>query len=130
MPRKTAKKPRDGICVVPFKKGQMVQLGNGSFSDLLLTSSTVGKNKCMMGYSVFKPGIDTKQKIHLYAEELAYVVSGSGKMTIAAKTRKFSSGDSLFIPPGVPHGVRNDGREDVVMVFFFSSPDYPKTVYA
>jgi quercetin dioxygenase-like cupin family protein len=118
------------ISVVPFKKGQKVDLGKGSFSDLLLTTATVAKNKNMMGYSVFKPGIDTKQKIHVDAEELAYVVSGTGKITIGKETRPFSSGDSLFIPPGVPHGVRNDGSEDVVMVFFFSSPEYPKTIDA
>jgi quercetin dioxygenase-like cupin family protein len=118
------------ISVVPFKKGAKVDLGKGSFSDLLLTSATITKNRNMMGYSVFKPGIDTKQKIHVEAEELAYVVSGSGKITIGNETRAFSSGDSLFIPPGVPHGVRNDGTEDVVMVFFFSSPEYPKTIDA
>ena len=84
----------------------------------------------MMGYSVFKPGIDTKQKVHLTAEEFSYVVSGSGKITVGEKTYPFKRNDSLYIPHGVPHGVRNDGKEDVIMVFFFSTPYYPKTVDA
>lgn len=84
----------------------------------------------MMGYSVYKPGIDTKQKIHLEAEELAYVVTGSGKLTVGKEFVSFNAGDSIFIPPGVPHGVQNDGNDDVSMVFFFSSPEYPKTIDA
>ena len=117
------------IRVLPFVKGNKVELGKGSFSNLILTGRNLDNaNKNMLGYSVFKPGIDTKQKIHTEAEELAYVVSGSGKLTVRNELISFSKGDSLFIPPGIPHGVRNDGAEDVVMVFFFSSPEYPKTI--
>ena len=66
----------------------------------------------------------------LRQKRLAYVVSGSGKITVGNELISFSAGDSIFIPPGVPHGVRNDGSVDVAMVFFFSSPEYPKTVDA
>jgi quercetin dioxygenase-like cupin family protein len=126
LPDKTVAKMK----VVKFNDGLKVDLGKGSFSNLILTKSTVRRNKNMMGYSVFTPGTDTKQKIHVKAEELAYVVSGSGKITIGKKSFPFNAGDSLHIPAGVPHGVRNDGIEDVVMVFFFSSNDYPKTIDA
>lgn len=119
--------PDSKVSVIHFENGEKVDLGNESFSDLLLTSKTVKGNENMMGYSVFRPGIDTKQKIHVAAEELAYVVSGSGKLTVRKELISFKSGDSLHIPPGVPHGIRNDGSEDIVMVFFFSSPSYPKT---
>ncbi len=118
---------KSDVVVVPFNKGEKVELGGGSFSSLLVTNSTAKINKNMMGYSVFKAGADTKQKIHVEAEEIAYVVSGSGKITVGNKTHAFKAGDSLYIPPGTPHGVRNDGSEDIVMVFYFSSPNYPKT---
>lgn len=132
MPMKkiTARK-RGSLKVVTFEGGQKVDLGGGSFSNLILTSSTLkGINKNMMGYSVFTPGTDTKQKVHVNAEELAYVVSGSGDITVGSKLFHFRTGDSLHIPPGVPHGVRNDGKVNVVMVFFFSSKAYPKTIDA
>lgn len=117
--------------VVHFDEGDKVDLGKGSFSNLILTSSTLySNNRNMMGYSVFTPRTSTKQKIHVKAEELAYVVSGSGKITVGTNSYPFNQGDSLHIPAGVPHGVLNDGREDVIMVFFFSSPGYPKTVDA
>jgi quercetin dioxygenase-like cupin family protein len=132
MPSKSASKipSTSKMKVVRFDEGQKVDLGKGSFSNLLLTKSIVKNNKNMMGYSVFTPGTDTRQKIHVKAEELAYVVSGSGKIMIGKKSYPFQAGDSLHIPPGVPHGVRNDGKEDVTMVFFFSSNEYPKTIDA
>ena len=117
------------VRIVPQVRGEKVDLGKGSFSNLILTASKLDKkNRNMLGYTVYKPGIDTKQKIHLEAEELAYVLTGSGKLTVGKELVAFTAGDSIFIPPGVPHGVRNDGTQDVAMVFFFSSPEYPKTV--
>jgi quercetin dioxygenase-like cupin family protein len=127
---KKGKSPKE-LKVIRFNDGERIDLGSESFSNLILTKSTLGKsNDNMMGYSIFKPGINTKQKIHLNAEELAYVVSGSGQITIREKGQRFGPGDSLHIPAGVPHGIKNDGTEDVVMVFFFSSPSYPKTIDA
>jgi quercetin dioxygenase-like cupin family protein len=133
MPRKktTTTRKKHPLRVIPFDGGQKVDLGRGSISNLILTSTTLkGANKNMMGYSVFTPGMDTKQKIHVNAEELAHVVSGSGNMTVGSKLFPFRAGDSLHIPPGVPHGVRNDGKENVIMVFFFSSKAYPRTIDA
>lgn len=122
---------KEKIKIIPQSSGEKVDLGKNSFSNLILTRSKLeNKNRNMLGYTVYKPGIDTKQKIHLEAEELAYVLSGSGKLTVETELIPFSAGDSIFIPPGVPHGIRNDGITDVAMVFFFSSPDYPKTVDA
>jgi quercetin dioxygenase-like cupin family protein len=125
--RKTAK-PR--VTVVPFDKGEKVKIGHGSFSNLIVTDKTTESNFSTLGYSVFTPGTDTKQKVHLDAEELAYIVSGAGKLTVGDELISYGPGDSLHIPAGVPHGIRNDGREDLVMVFFFPTPSYPKTVDA
>ncbi len=124
---KSKEKTEHVIKVIHPDAGEMVQLGGGSYSNLILTKSTLGSNKTMMGYSVFKPGIDTPQKIHLEGEELVYVVSGSGKITANDKLFAFGQGDSIYIPSGVAHGVRNDGMEDVAMVFLFSTPAYPNT---
>lgn len=118
------------VSVVPLDRGEEVELGKGSFSDLVLTSSTLKHNRTMMGYSVFKPGLETKQKVHINTEEMAFVVAGSGKLTVGDDSIPFKKGDSIHIPAGVPHGIRNDGKEDIAMVFFFPTKNYPSTVDA
>jgi quercetin dioxygenase-like cupin family protein len=130
MASKSGRMERSRVSVVPFDEGEKVKIGEKGFSNLIVTDKTTGSNVCMLGYSVFSPGTDTKQKVHLDAEELAYIVSGSGKLTVGKDLIPYKEGDSLHIPAGVRHGIRNDGERDLVMVFFFPTRNYPKTVDA
>ncbi len=106
-----------------------IALGNGSWSRLVLTGETAGAQKAMLGCSVFTPGTSTPQKVHA-EEELAYVLSGYGEITVGDEAVPYGPGSAIYIPAGVPHGVRNNGPEDVVMVFVFSYPAYPPTTDA
>lgn len=118
------------VTVVRFDEGEKVKVGTSSFSNLIITDKTTSSNSSTLGYSVYTPGTETKQKVHVDADELAYVVSGTGKLTVGERLVSFGPGDSLHVPAGVPHGVRNDGKVDLAMVFFFPSRNYPRTVDA
>ena len=61
------------------------------------------------------------------AEEVAYVVSGSGELRLDDEAVPFGPDEALHIPAGTWHAVANTGSEDVVMVFGFPHPDYPPT---
>ncbi|MCL5266083.1 MAG: cupin domain-containing protein [Chloroflexi bacterium] len=117
---------KESIKVVSMDQVPAVPLGNGSWSRLVLTGETVGAQKAMLGYSVFTPGTSTPQKVHA-EEELAYVLCGHGELTIGDEAVAYGPRSALYIPAGVPHGVRNSGTEDVIMVFVFSHPGYPPT---
>ena len=80
----------------------------------------------MLGFSTFKPGSDTEKKIHT-EEECAYIISGKGKITLKDGVVEFGPNSAVYIPPGTAHGIKNDGTEDVVMVYTFSYPSYPPT---
>lgn len=115
--------------VIPMSSAAPIDIGNGSWSRLVLTAASVGAQKAMLGYSVFKAGTDTVQKVHS-EEELAYVLSGHGQITMGNLLVEYGPGSAIYIPPGTPHGVRNPGPEEVVMVFAFSYPGYPPTTDA
>ena len=105
---------------------EAIPLPRGSWSKKLLTRDTVGTQKSMLGVSSFKPGTVTALLVH-EEEELAYVLSGTGKIRLPDRDVPYGAGEGIYIPAGVPHSVVNDGDEEVVMVFSFSYPDYPPT---
>jgi quercetin dioxygenase-like cupin family protein len=116
----------DAVTTVALKDVDPIELPQGSWSRMLITSSTVGSTRSSLGYSVFTPGTELTPVKH-DTEEVAYVLSGSGELRLDDEAVPFAQGDALHIPAGVWHAVANTGADDVVMVFGFPHPDYPAT---
>lgn len=114
------------ISVVPLAEVEAIDLPGGSWSRMLITAATVGGNVGSLGYSVFKPGTAVASVSH-ETEEVAYVVSGAGRLDTDADEVRLGTGDAVHIPPRTWHAVVNDGDADLVMVFGFPHPDYPPT---
>ncbi len=114
------------VAVVRLDDVDPIELPQGSWSRMLVTEARIGGNRASLGYSVFTPGTELPSVKH-EAEEVAYVVSGSGELRLDDGPVSFAKGDALHIPAGVWHAVANTGDEDVVMVFGFPHPDYPPT---
>ena len=62
------------------------------------------------------PGHRTTPHHHPQAEEIYYVLSGSGVMTIGDETRDVIPGDAIAIPPGQRHTIINTGSDDLVFL--------------
>ena len=114
------------VGVVALESVEPIELPGGSWSRMLVTEERVGGNSSSIGFSVFKPGSATASVSH-ETEEVAYVVSGSGRLDTDGGEVRFAAGDALHIPPRTWHAVVNDSDADVVMVFGFPHPDYPPT---
>lgn len=114
------------VRVVGLGQADPIELPQGSWSRMLITSAHVDGNRASLGYSVFTPGTVLTAVKH-EADEVAYVVAGSGELRLDDEAVAFSEDDAIFIPAGVWHAVANTGDTDVVMVFGFPFPDYPPT---
>jgi quercetin dioxygenase-like cupin family protein len=114
------------VRVVGLGEADPIELPQGSWSRMLIASGRVDGNGASLGYSVFTPGTVLPAVKH-EADEVAYVVSGSGELRLDGEAVAFSKDDAIFIPAGVWHAVANTGDADVVMVFGFPHPDYPRT---
>lgn len=116
------------ISVVALESVEPIELPGGSWSRMLVTAERADGPAASLGYSVFKPGSATTSVSH-ETDEVAYVVSGSGRLDTDEGEVRFAAGDALHIPPGTWHAVVNDSDADadVVMVFGFPHPDYPPT---
>lgn len=114
------------VAVVSLAAVEPIELPQGSWSRMLVTSEHTAGNHSSLGYSVFTPGTVLTPVRH-ETEEVAYVVSGSGELRLDAGSVPFREGDALHIPADTWHAVANTGEVDVVMVFGFPHPDYPPT---
>jgi quercetin dioxygenase-like cupin family protein len=115
-----------GVSVVGLTTVEPIELPGGSWSRMLVTGERVESTAASIGYSVFKPGSATASVSH-ETDEVAYVVSGSGRLDTDDGEVRFEAGDALHIPSATWHAVVNDSSADVVMVFGFPHPDYPPT---
>lgn len=61
-------------------------------------------------------GICTKLHKHIQSEELYHIMSGYGLMTLAERQFDVSPGDTICIPPGTAHCIKNTGQGDLKMV--------------
>ena len=116
----------NSVKTIALEKGKRLDLGEGSWARELLTSESVGTRKTMLAYSVFKPGTGTSARIH-EEEELCYILAGKGLIQCEDGDVQIEQGMAVYIPPGVRHGVLNDGEQELSMVYVFSCPRYPPT---
>ena len=56
------------------------------------------------------PGAETALHLHRASEEIYYFIQGAGMMRLGDELFAVRSGDSIAIPPGAAHNVRNTGN--------------------
>ncbi len=49
-------------------------------------------------------------------EEIYFLLSGAGLMRVGEETREVGPGDAVWIPVGQPHGLKNTGKQDCVIL--------------
>lgn len=114
------------VVVVGPQAGKRTDLPGGSWVCEMVSGPRTGASASMLGFSSWAPGADTRQLVH-EVDEVAYIVSGEGKLSVGEERVPFRAGEAVFIPAGVPHGVVNDSSADMTMVYVFSHPEYPPT---
>lgn len=88
---------------------QIVQRAIGSIQQLgpygIETLITRDEEGSLTAYRVcIGPGQRTAVSYHKVAEELYYVLSGSGTALLNGQARSLAAGDLLRLPPGTTHG--------------------------
>lgn len=61
-------------------------------------------------------GCATVPHHHAVTEEIYYILSGTGDMTLGDESRPVSPGDAIAIPPGMRHTIRNTGPAELVFL--------------
>ncbi len=72
-----------------------------------------------MGTSTVPAGLRSSPHTHTNCESALYVLSGHGQFLAGQALERsygIAGGDFIYVPPGAPHCVVNDGEEDLVLI--------------
>ncbi|HPL63980.1 MAG: cupin domain-containing protein [Syntrophales bacterium] len=82
---------------------------DGSEIRELLHPDRDGAARTSLAEAAVGPGRETRLHRHLRAEEIYHIAEGEGFLTLGDETIFVRKGDTVLIPPGEPHMVRNSG---------------------
>jgi quercetin dioxygenase-like cupin family protein len=75
----------------------------------------VRTDRLLLGLNCFEPGQEQRVHAHAGADKFYLVLSGRAKVVVGGEVREVATGDLVFAPAGVEHGV-SEVRERCVML--------------
>ncbi len=95
------------------------QPANG-YAEVILGPDNIDTvHRFSMGRQLLPPGGRVRPHAHTCAEEVLYVLSGTGSAEIEGKTYRMNPGTTLYLGHNRAHTFHNDGTEDLQWVWFF-----------
>jgi mannose-6-phosphate isomerase-like protein (cupin superfamily) len=82
---------------------------DGSEIRELMHPAVHGNRAQSLAEATVPPGAETLLHRHRVTEELYHVTAGVGVMTLGSRTFEVREGDTVYIPPGTQHRIRNAG---------------------
>jgi len=86
----------------------------------LVTKDNVGASKTVFGVTYFPPGSKHELHRHPNAEEVEYLISGSGIAYVDDDAVELGPGEALFVPQNAYHGFENNSGEEAVMAWYYA----------
>lgn len=84
---------------------------DGSAIRELMHPAVHGNVRQSLAEAEVPPGGATHRHRHRESEELYFILSGQGRMTLGEEEFPVAPGDTILIPPGAPHALVNPGAE-------------------
>ena len=82
---------------------------DGSEIRELMHPAAHGNRAQSLAEATVAPGCETLLHRHRVTEELYHITAGAGVMTLGGESFDVRAGDTVCIPPGTPHRIRNAG---------------------
>jgi mannose-6-phosphate isomerase-like protein (cupin superfamily) len=79
-------------------------------------STLFRSDRVLVGLNCFEPGQEHRLHTHAGQDKVYHVLSGDGVFLLEDGEVPMEAGVMLSAPDGVPHGIRNTGRERLVVL--------------
>ena len=88
----------------------------GALSKALVRPENVGSRHVDYRISTYQPMAYVETHTHKVQEQIYHVLEGEGSMEIEGRRQTVRKHDVVFIPPGVPHAIYNNGLGDLTFI--------------
>jgi len=101
------------MIVINREHSATIRTRHGSEIRSLIDRTTSEIRRCSLAEEVLPPGCAVTPHHHRELEEIYYILSGSGVMTVGEESREVSAGDAIYVPRGERHTLNNTGSEPI-----------------
>ncbi len=101
------------MLIINRKDANILHTPHGSEIRPLMDRTTAPITQCSLAEETLPPGKTVTPHIHEVLEEIYYILSGFGVMTIGEESQAVSAGDAIYIPKNNLHLLTNTGAEDM-----------------
>ena len=95
---------------------------DGSTIRSLLDRTNSSATRQSLAEALVPPGGATEPHRHPRAEEIYYILSGAGRITVGDETRDVRPLDAILIPPDTRHTIANTGPDDLIFLCCCAPP--------
>ncbi len=101
----------------PIRMVKNVRGGDGELQmHDLATPETLPKNIRILSFLTLKPGESVGYHSHADEDEVYHCISGQGWVRDGSEEVEMAPGDTVVLPAGTMHGMKNLGLEDLVVL--------------
>jgi mannose-6-phosphate isomerase-like protein (cupin superfamily) len=104
------------MIIVNRERAAIISTPHGSEIRPLIDRTTSGITSCSLAEEMLPAGCAVIPHHHREIEEIYYVVSGRGLMTVGGETREVGAGDAVYVPRGCRHTLQNTGTEAIKLI--------------
>lgn len=92
-------------------RSTVIKTRHGSEIRPLIDRTTSAITQCSLAEEILPPGKSVTPHHHRQLEEIYYILSGRGRMTVGDEQRDLGPGDAVYIPRYSRHTLENTGEE-------------------
>ena len=101
------------MIIINRERASVIKTPHGSELRPLMDRTTSGITQCSLAEEVLPPGRAVTPHHHRELEEVYYILSGSGRMTVGEESSEVAAGDAIYVPRGHRHTLENTGGEPI-----------------
>ena len=98
------------------KQASIINTAHGSELRPLIDRTTSDITRCSLAEEILPPGCAITPHHHREIEEIYYIVSGRGLMTVGDETHEVEAGDAVYVPRGHRHTLTNTGVQPITLL--------------